>query len=81
MFLFDKSLWVKFVDKVYILWHTRVDAFGCDNDKCLGVFSSLDNAEQAKQYALTQKGFKDHPDGFCVSEYTIDKQEWLEGFG
>lgn len=81
MFLFDKSLWVKFVDKVYILWHTRVDAFGCDNDKCLGVFSSLDNAEQAKQYALTQKGFKNHPDGFCVSEYTIDKQEWLEGFG
>ena len=69
------------MDKVYILWHTRVDAFGCDNDKCLGVFSSLDNAEQAKQYALTQKGFKDHPDGFCVSEYTIDKQEWLEGFG
>ena len=81
MFLFDKSLWVKFVDKVYILWHTRVDAFGCDNDKCLGVFSSLENAEQAQQYALTQKGFKDYPDGFCVSEYTIDKQEWLEGFG
>lgn len=72
---------VQFMDKVYILWHTRVDAFGCDNDKCLGVFSSLKNAEQAKQYTLTQKGFKDYPDGFGISEYTIDKQEWLEGFG
>lgn len=62
------------MDTVYVLWHTRVDGFGHDNDKCLGIFSSLEKAEKAKQYALTQKGFKDYPDGFCVSKYTIDQQ-------
>ncbi len=69
------------LNSVYILYHTRVDAFGCENDKCLGVFSDLDKVEQAKQYALKQKGFRDYPDGFSVSEYQINKQEWPEGFG
>ena len=68
-------------NSVYILYHTRVDELGCDNDKCLGVFSSLEKVEEAKKYALQQKGFKDYPDGFSSVEYEIDKQEWLEGFG
>ena len=66
---------------VYVLYHTRVDAFGCDNSKCLGVFSDLAEVEKAKQYALKQKGFKDYPDGFSAVPYEIDKQEWPEGFG
>lgn len=68
-------------NRVYILYHTRVDAFGCDNDKCLGVFSDTKKAERAKRYALNLKGFKDYPDGFCVVEYTLNEQHWLEGFG
>ena len=68
-------------NSVYVLYHTRVDSFGCDNDKCLGVFSSLEEVEKGKQYALKQKGFKDYPDGFSAVEYEINKQEWLEGFG
>lgn len=51
------------------------------NDKCLGVFSSPEEVEKAKEYALKQKGFKDYPDGFSAVEYEINKQEWLEGFG
>lgn len=66
---------------VYILYHTRVDSLGCDNIKCLGVFSSTEKAKEAKHFALKQKGFKDYPDGFDIVEYEIDKQEWLEGFG
>lgn len=69
------------LNTVYVLYHTRVDAFGNDNDKCLGVFSDLTEVEKAKQYALQQKGFKDYPDGFSAVEYEINKQEWLEGFG
>lgn len=66
---------------VYVLYHTRVDGFGCDNDKCLGVFSGLKEIEKAKQYALKQKGFKDYPNGFFAVKYEMNKQEWLEGFG
>lgn len=67
--------------QVYVLYHTRVDAFGCNNDKCLGVFSSIEKVEKAKQYALQQKGFKDYPERFSAVEYEINKQEWLESFG
>lgn len=58
---------------VYILYHTRVDDWGCDNNKCLGVFSSMKEIEKAKQYALQQKGFKDYPDGFSAVEYVFNK--------
>lgn len=68
-------------NSVYILYHTRIDELGCDNIKCLGVFSNSEKVEKAKQFALQQKGFKDYPDGFDIVEYEIDKQEWLEGFG
>lgn len=68
-------------NSVYVLYHIRVDDLGCDNYKCLGVFSSLEEIEEAKQYALQQKGFKDYPDGFSTVKYEINKQEWLEGFG
>ena len=68
-------------NSVFLLYHTRVDSFGCDNDKLLGVFSDLEQANKAKQYALTQKGFKDYPNGFIITEYQINKQEWLKGFG
>lgn len=69
------------LDSVYVLYHTRVDESGYEDDKCLGIFSNPELAEEAKIYALQQKGFRDHPDGFCISEYKINKQEWLEGFG
>lgn len=64
---------------VYLLWHTRVDGDD-EDDKLLGVFSSQENAEEAKQNALTKAGFKDYPDGFCIDEYTINQQKWLDGF-
>lgn len=69
------------LNSVYVLYHTRTDASGNENDKCLGVFSSLAEVDKAKNHALTQKGFKDFPDGFAAVEYEINKQEWLEGFG
>lgn len=48
--------------------------------KLLGVYSSearaLARAEAAKQLA----GFRDAPDGFEVSPYEIDHDEWTDGF-
>ncbi|MGR6981616.1 hypothetical protein ACUHGC_09510 [Testudinibacter sp. P27/CKL/0425] len=68
-------------NSVYVLYHARTDLLGCENNKCLGVFSSLAEVEKAKQYALTQKGFRDYPDNFSAIEYEINQLEWSEGFG
>lgn len=42
-------------NSVYILYHTRVDELGCDNDKCLGSFSSLEKVEEAKNMLYNRK--------------------------
>ena len=49
-------------------------------DKPLGVYSS-DAAAQARiEPARTLPGFSDEPDCFQITLYTLDKDEWTEGF-
>lgn len=51
-----------------------------DDVKLLGVYSS-DAAAQARiESARTLAGFSDEPVCFQVSRYTLDKDEWTEGF-
>jgi len=65
---------------VYLLWHEYEILPEQDETKLLGVFSSLDKAETARSYFLTQVGFRDHPEGFQIAETPIDKNLWSEGF-
>ncbi len=65
--------------KVYYLKHIRkID--GYDELKSLGIFSSKKEAEEAVEYYKKLPGFKDFLDGFCINEYEIDKDYWIEGF-
>ena len=51
-----------------------------DDAKLLGVYSS-DAAAQARiESARTLPGFSDEPDCFQITLYTLDKDEWTEGF-
>ena len=70
------------MNKVYLLWHTHVDERlpGGDDAKLLGTYSTRENAAQAQAQAAFLDGFKDHLDGFEISEYEMDKREWREGF-
>lgn len=70
--------------KVYLLWHSHnlaadVDDEPDDDAKLLGVYSSGQAAEARIVRARQLPGFCDAPDGFEVSEYTVDKDEWREG--
>jgi hypothetical protein len=71
--------------KVYLLWHTRDRAHATgdapDEDaKLLGAYSSRRQAEARIVRARTLHGFCDSPDGFHVDEYSVDRDEWAEGF-
>lgn len=66
---------------VFLLWHSRDKSEGDTDDKLVGVYSSRETAEAAIQRKLTFPGFRDHPDGFEVAPYTIDRDAWSEGFG
>ena len=65
---------------VFIVHHNASED-GLDEDvKLIGVYRSRVDAEAAVTRLRPQPGFCDHPDGFEVSEYELDKDHWTEGF-
>jgi hypothetical protein len=68
--------------EVYLLWHihTDEDLPGGEDVKLIGVYSSEELAVSAKDRMAIQPGFKDQAEGFEISAYTLDKDNWVEGF-
>jgi hypothetical protein len=65
---------------VYLLEHVR-DPDGDEDVKILGIYSTRDAAQEAIDRSLKLPGFRDHPDGFNIDEYTVDRDYWETGFG
>ena len=53
---------------------------GEDNSKLIGVYSSEELAEQAKQRSLLLPGFRDLPDAFIIDRYEVDQDNWTTGY-
>jgi hypothetical protein len=51
-----------------------------DNLFMLGVFSTRRRADERVRRARSQPGFRDEPDCFMIECYTLDQDEWPEGF-
>jgi len=66
--------------QVYLLWHTHELGDGETSDKLLGVYSTEEEATNRIASARMLPGFKDAPDGFEVSPYEVDHDEWTEGY-
>jgi hypothetical protein len=65
---------------VFLLWHVHEMPSGEEDAKLIGVYASVEEAERAKQRVSPQPGFRDLPDGFQVSRYTVGQDHWTEGF-
>ena len=65
--------------KVYLLEHIY-ELEGHDEVRTLGIYSSKEKAEEVILDYKKLPGFKDFLDGFCITEYEIDKKYWIEGF-
>jgi hypothetical protein len=65
---------------VFLLWHVAHQN-NRDDAKLLGVYSSRAKAEARITSARLLPGFADEPECFTIDEYTIDQDEWVEGFG
>ncbi|MCP1540156.1 DUF7336 domain-containing protein [Methylorubrum extorquens] len=68
------------MDTVYLLWHVRADDQHSEDAKFIGVYRSHESANAAVLRVKGQPGFRDHPEGFEVSVYPLDKDHWTEGF-
>ncbi len=67
------------MDEVFVLQHER-QLDGCDEVKFIGAYRSAQLAQGAIDRLRLQPGFKDHPNGFTVNRYSIDEDNWTEGF-
>jgi|SRR5215469_9394065 len=65
---------------VFLLWHVHEFPDGEEDAKLIGVYSSHDSAEEAQRRVATQPGFRDVPAGFCIDCYTVDEDNWREGY-
>jgi len=63
--------------EVFLLWHTNPET---EDDKLIGVYSSMERAAEARSRALIKPGFRSQPDGFCIGRREIDRDDWTEGF-
>jgi hypothetical protein len=60
---------------VFVLFHEHDD-----DAKLVGVYRTKEKAAAAKARAKKQPGFREHPKGFTIDEYSLDKDHWTEGF-
>lgn len=68
------------MDTVYLLWHVRSDDPYKEDSKLIGVYRSKESAAAAVLRLKGQPGFRDHPQGFEVNSYPLDKDYWTGGF-
>ena len=64
----------------HVLWHVREGDEHGEGAKLIGVYSSKEAADGAIARLGDKPGFRDHPAGFDISEYPIDKDHWVDGF-
>lgn len=65
---------------VYLLWHGDDLDEDTPEAKLLGVYSSEQAALDRINRSSALPGFAEHPDDFHISQYTIDKDEWVAGY-
>jgi len=65
---------------VFVLQHAHTQDDGVEDVKFIGVYSSREKAQAAVARLSLHPGFADARDGFTVDEYTVDKDQWVEGY-
>ena len=66
--------------EVFVLHHVHEAPNGDEDTKLIGVYSTEAEAKAAIERLKVQPGFRDHLEGFCVTPYGLDKDQWREGF-
>ena len=68
------------MNSVQLLWHVRPDDTYADDAKLIGVYRTVESAQDAIQRLHQLPGFRDYPDGFQIEEYQVDVDHWTTGF-
>jgi len=77
--------------KVFLLEHLHLHRDGSEDVKTIGIYSTRAVAVAATKRLAKQPGFRKYPkirnplvedyaSGFYINEYTINQDNWAEGF-
>jgi homoserine kinase type II len=64
---------------VYVLLHVH-QSNEFEDVKFIGVYSTHEQAEAAKERLSLKPGFSSAKDGFYIDKYPVDKDHWIEGY-
>ena len=65
---------------VFLLQH-EYEEDGHSDEKTIGVYTTEESANLAKDRKSLCAGFNKYPTGFTISKIELDKDLWSEGFG
>jgi hypothetical protein len=68
------------MNEVFLLWHVHELTDGEDDEKLVGVYRTEDDARAAIVRLGQKPGFVDHPAGFQICPYRLNRDGWTEGF-
>lgn len=68
------------MESVWMLHHVHEFEDGHEDVKLIGLYTSMDLAQNALDKVKDKPGFKELPDGFEISECRLNQLEWPEGF-
>jgi hypothetical protein len=66
--------------EIFVLQHVHMLDNGEEDVKMIGVYSSLERAEEAIKRLTMKPGFSDSPEGFVVHRYVLNEDCWTEGY-
>ncbi len=65
---------------VFIVQHVHLLDDGEEDIKLIGVYSTRDAAKKVIERLKLKPGFRDAPAGFSIDAYTLDEDNWTEGY-
>jgi len=65
---------------LFVVEHLHVLKDGDESIKLIGVYSSQEAAQKAADRLRLRPGFCDTPDGFSIDRYSLDEDNWTDGY-
>ncbi len=68
------------MDTVYFVEHENIESEYIEEPRVVGIYTSEKLALEAVERAKKLSGFRDYLEGFRITKYILEKDQWNVGF-
>ena len=65
---------------VYFVQHENIEDDYIEEPRVIGIYTSEKLAQEAIERARNLSGYEDYPEGFQITKYILDNDQWDFGF-